>query len=125
MPSTRSFGLGLLALGMTLGGCADPHYNLDVRNMTSEPVDLRLVAKDKKETEPRTVAQTRVAAGSNGSIFTKGQRGEAPYLEARVDGDPEGEPATLKIRSGLSSIDVFPATPGSKTRLRLREVVRE
>jgi hypothetical protein len=117
----------LSTAGMVLAGCADPRYNLDIRNMTGEVVNLDLVSKNPKENggEPRVVAHSRIAPGSNTSMFTEGKRGDRARLEARVDGDTESEPATLEITSGLSSIDIIGMPAGSAARVRLREVVRE
>jgi hypothetical protein len=117
----------LSAASIVLVGCADPRYNLDVRNMTGEVVNLDLVCKNPKENggDPRVVTRSRVAPGSNTSMFTQSKRGDRAHLEARVDGDTESEPATLDITSGLSSIDIIGMPAGSATRVRLREVVRE
>ena len=116
----------IAGLGLVLVGCAAPRYNLDVRNMTAQVVNLDLVARnDKEKGEPRTIARGRVGPGSNISLFTEGQRGDKARLEAKVEGDERGEPATLNLTSGLSSIDIIGMPEGSKTRVRLREVVRE
>ncbi len=124
----NALSLTLLAsTGLGLVGCAEPRYNLDVRNMTGEVVNLDLVAENNRINggNPRVVANSRVAPGSNISMFTEGKRGDRAFLEARVDGDAEGQPATLDLTSGLSSIDIIGMPAGSKTRVRLREVVRE
>jgi hypothetical protein len=122
----RVHTVGLLAMALLFGGCADPHYNLDVRNMSSELVDLQLVASNNKdEGEPRVITRGRVGPGSSTSMFAEGKRGDKARLEARVDGDTQSEPARLDLTSGLSSVDVMPAQGDSKSRLRLREVVRQ
>jgi hypothetical protein len=121
-------GLAVAALpSMVLVGCAAPHYNLDVRNMTSEPVKLDLVSTNPKIDggAERVVASGRVAPGSTVSMFTEGKQGDRkPQLRAQVDGDTQSPPAKLDISSGLINIDIFPAPANSGERIRLREVIR-
>jgi hypothetical protein len=117
----------IACLAVVLGGCAAPHYNLDVRNMTGEVVGLELVSSNPQLEggRERVVAKGRVGPGSAVSMFNEGQRGDRkPHLLARVEGDEGGEPARLEIKSGLSSIDIYDAPQGAKSRIRLREVVR-
>jgi hypothetical protein len=111
-------------LAAFLVGCADPHYNLDVRNNTAEVVALKLISKDSKKDEQPRVQNGRVSPGATVSMFTEGKRGEKMTLEARPDGQPETEPAVLEIGSGLSSIDIYDAPKDSKAPLKMKEVVR-
>jgi hypothetical protein len=119
----RKWSLVPLLAAAILGGCANPHYNLDVRNNTGEIVALNLVARDKGKEEPR-VQKARVSPGHTVSMFTDGKKGEKVTLEARIDGQPESPPAVLPITSGLSSIDIYDAPRGQTPPLKLREVVR-
>jgi hypothetical protein len=122
----RVLPLAVPALAALLAGCADPHYNLDVRNLTADVVALKLVARDSKDQQEPRVQNGRVSPGATVSMFTEGKKGEKMTLEARPEGRPEAEPAVLPIKSGLSSIDVYDAPKDSRTRapIKLREVVR-
>jgi hypothetical protein len=111
-------------LAPLLAGCADPHYNLDVRNNTAEVVALKLIAQDSKQDEQPRIQNGRVSPGATVSMFTEGKKGEKMTLEARPDGQPDSEPAVLEVGSGLSSIDVYDAPKGSKSVLKMKEVRR-
>ena len=122
----RVLPLSVSALAaLFLVGCADPHYNLDVRNLTADVVALKLIAKDTKDQQEPRVQNGRVSPGATVSMFTEGKKGEKMTLEARPEGKPDVQPAVLEIGSGLSSIDVYDAPKDSKgPPLKIREVVR-
>lgn len=123
MIRTPRSALALLALAplAALTGCR-AGYEVDVRNLTDQPVSLRL-ATGHTDGAPLTLRTDRLGPGDRGSMFVQTDAGANVILEADFQGNV-GHPATIDLAPGKTVVNVVRPDEGSRGTLRLEEVPR-
>lgn len=112
---------GLFALPAILVGCRSG-YDVDVRNLTDQPIHARLVTPHQDGANVK-LRETRLGPGDRGSLFVQRDARERVALEVDFAGNI-GYPATLDLVRGKTVVNVRRADTGAQGRLILEEVPR-
>jgi hypothetical protein len=113
--------VAILAVPLALAGCRSG-YDVDVRNMTDQPVVASLV-KPFGDGVDRPLAQTRLGPGDRGQLFSQQESREMVSLSVDFAGNV-GHPAKLDLSRGKTVVNVRKTEAGAKGRLTLEEVPR-
>jgi hypothetical protein len=111
----------VVAAPLALLGCR-AGYEVDVRNMTDQPLNLRLNTPH-TDGAPHARSVGRVGPGDRTRLFTQTYAKERVWLEADFEGNL-GYPATLDLSPGLTAVNVRRIDEGSKGRIRMEEIPR-
>ena len=114
-------GAAVLAVPFLLAGCRSG-YDVDVRNMTDQPVTARLTAPH-TDGAPMTLDERYVGPGDRGHLFKQTDSGVHVSLSVDFAGNT-GYPAILDLSRGQTIVNVRRADQGPKGRLQLEEVAR-
>jgi hypothetical protein len=104
-----------------LMGCRSG-YDLDIRNLTDQPVVARINVPH-ADGAARTLVQGRLGPGDRGSLFHQAEYGSRVWLEVDFEGNV-GYPATLDLSVGKTVVNVRRTDEGSRGKIRLEEVQR-
>lgn len=113
--------LTLAIAALSLAGCRSG-YEVDVRNLTDHPVNLRL-STPHTDGAPQTLAAKRLGPGDRGTMFTQAPSNAPVTLAADFQGNV-GYPATIDLAPGLTVVNVRRPDEGSQGRLMLEELPR-
>lgn len=111
----------LAAAPLALVGCR-AGYEVDVRNMTDQPLSLRLNTPH-SDGAPKPRATGRVGPGDRTKLYLQTYARERVWLEADFEGNV-AYPATVDLTPGLTVVNARRVDEGSKGRIRLEEVPR-
>lgn len=122
MKTTRTSRFALLAAApLVLAGCRTG-YDVDVRNLTDQPVVARLNTPH-PDGAGRTLRQGRLGPGDRGSLFTQTEYGRRVWLEVDFEGNV-GHPGIIDLSVGKTVVNVKRIDEGGRGRIRLEEVPR-
>jgi hypothetical protein len=113
MSTTRLLAAALLPLA--LAGCR-AGYDVNVRNMTDEPVTARLQFRH-TDGAPQVLTQKFVGIGDTEHLFIQRDSREPVSLEVDAQGDHS--PAVLDLTQGATSVTVRRNSEAGKGRLML------
>ena len=111
--------LGLCA--MALAGCRSG-YDVDVRNLTDQPIVASIVTEHSNG-GGQLLASQRLGPGDRTGLFSETASRQHVWLEADFAGNT-GYPAKMDLMRGRTIVNVRRADQGSKGGLRLEEVPR-
>lgn len=118
---TIARAVAILAVPFVLAGCRSG-YDVDVRNMTDQPVVASLV-KPFGDGVDRPLAQARLGPGERGQLFSQQDSKDLVSLTVDFAGNV-GYPAKLDVSRGKTVVNVRKTETGSKGRLTLEAVPR-
>jgi hypothetical protein len=121
-PNLKAIGVAaLFALPALLVGCRSG-YEVDIRNLTDQPVSARIVTPfgDGANT---TLAQKRLGPGDRGSLFRQTDSNQRVALEVDFAGNV-GFPATIDLSPGKTVVNVRRTDEGTHGHVRLEEIPR-
>ena len=110
------FALPLLLLGCRAG------YDVEVRNLTDQPITARLQSMH-RDGVPRAIATSRAGPGDRASMFEQVGGTERITLEVDFAGNV-GYPATLDLSRGKTIVNVRRSDEGARGRITLEELPR-
>lgn len=109
------------ALPAVIVGCR-AGYDVDVRNLTDQPVQARLVTPFGDGAD-QTLREIRLGPGNRGSMFAQTDSNQHVALSVDFAGNI-GYPATIDLSHGKTVVNVTRVDEGAKGRLRLEEIPR-
>jgi hypothetical protein len=110
----------VFALPALIVGCRSG-FDVDLRNMTDEPVHARLVTPH-VDGASLTLAETRLGPGSHGSLFKQVDYTQPVALEVDAAGST-GYPVTMSLARGKTIVNIKRIDDGARG-LRLEETPR-
>jgi hypothetical protein len=114
--------VALLSIPLALAGCRTA-YDVQVRNMTDQPVTARLYTLGSTSGKPYELRTGRAGPGDRTSLATSVDFRERVHLEVDFAGNI-GHPATLDLDRGRTIVNVRRADEGARGRITLEEVPR-
>lgn len=115
-PLSRLAGLGIVSLLAVLSGCR-AGYDVEVRNLADQPITARLVTGH-VDGAGFTLRESFIGPGDNASLFVQRDENETVSLSVDFAGNV-GQPATLGLAKGKTTVIVRRADEGSRGRIRL------
>jgi hypothetical protein len=112
----------LLVLPLVLVGCR-AGYEVQVRNMTDQPVTARLYTPGSVTGTPYTLRTGRAGPGDRTALAANVDYNERVVLEVDFLGNI-GYPATLDLDRGLTIVNVRRSDSGAQGRIVLEEIPR-
>ena len=113
----RLAGLGIFAAAIAcLSGCR-AGYNVEVRNLADQPVTARLVSGHFPDTA-FTVQERFIGPGHNADLAIDRDENETITLSIDFAGNV-GQPATLGLAKGKTSVIVRRSDQGSRGHIKL------
>jgi hypothetical protein len=106
---------------LALAGCRSG-YDVDVRNLTDQPISARLNVPF-GDGAPRTLVERYVGPGERQNMFIQTDWGVHVSLAADFQGNV-GYPAVMDLSRGQTIVNVRRADDGTRGKLRLEEVPR-
>ena len=110
-----------LAACFPLAACRSG-YDVDVRNMTDQPVVASLAVAH-EDGSARLLAMQRLGPGDRGALGQQTDANQRVWLEVDFAGNT-GHPARMDLIRGRTIVNVRRADAGSKGKLALEEVPR-
>jgi hypothetical protein len=108
-------------LPLSLLGCR-AGYDVEVRNLTDQPVTARLQSMHADGT-PRSLATRRAGPGDRATMFTQVGGTERIALEVDFAGNI-AYPATIDLSRGKTIVNVRRSDEGPRGRITLEEIAR-
>lgn len=119
---TRSAGWLVAGLGLLmLGGCR-AGYEVDLRNLTDQPVVARIETPH-PDGAPQVRATRFVGPGERSTLFYQADAGTRVSLVVDFAGNVS-YPATLALSRGRTAVNVRRADTGARGRLQLEELTQ-
>jgi hypothetical protein len=115
----RAIVLALVPL--TLLGCRAA-YDVEVRNLTDQPLVTRLQSMH-RDGAPRSIASGRAGPGDRATMFKQVGGTERIVLEVDFAGNI-AYPATLDLSRGKTIVNVRRGDEGARGRITLEEIAR-